>query len=468
MAVSNILALFKSTAGKTIIGVVTVGTASLGFISDILGLGSSDEGKTTVITVLVNTNTASDNTPIASTAVPTTTSTVPDDPANALEVLRASLSARASSGVLDVCGKQAVLLTSTGLRLFEWLDGQGWVDFSELVQPPTELSPIGMVVVDIPFDGTPELLVSFERSGTQPPLSGVLAVPSTAIGCGQGYTWQYFNLSNGAFSQLVPNLEPAAGVFISRDSTTGSLPSSYQWSQDRQYFQYQSTAVPIPQQTGSTVDSNTVRQFITEYGKFTTQSFNAMLQYVEPKSPAEQLVKFLLAGKRASRDAGYGEGSGFMVEQSGDDWKILFPGPATVVSDFTGESGKIRTFRMNEIGLENIIRYDDSTPLVSQQCTQSGVCLGIRGVQLGNRTTYIALEVDTSGAVARAKFASSWLTTGANRQRHVSSTNAVVNSPSISVWGLAYELAELPWGASLEIQITVNGITERVNLKIPS
>lgn len=468
MAARNILALFRSPVGRTIIGAITVGTASLGFISDILGLRSSEEAKTTVVTVLVDTNAAGSSTTTESVAAPTTTSTLPDDPANALEALRTSLSARTSSGVLDVCGKQAVLLTATGLRLFEWQEGRGWSDFSELVQPPTDLNPIGMVVVDIPRDGTPELLVSFERSGTQPPLSAVLAVPNTSIGCGQGYTWQYFSLSNGSFSQLVPNLEPAADVFTSRDSTTGAMPSRYQWNQERQYFQFQSDAVAVPQQTNPTVDSNVVRQFITEYGKFTTQSFNTMLQYVEPGSPAEQLVKFLLAGKQAGRDAGYGEGSGFMVEPSGNDWRILFPGPATVVSDFTGENGKIRTFRMNEIELNNLIRYDDNPTLVSRQCTQSGVCLGIRGVQLGNRTTYIALEVDTSGAVARAKFSSSWLTTGANRQRHLSSTNAIVNSPNTSVWSLAYELAELPWGASLEVQISVNGTTERVTLRVPS
>lgn len=467
MAARNILALFSSTAGKTVIGVITVGTASLGFISDILGLRSSDEAKTTVVTVLVDTNAAGSSTTTQSVATPTTTSTLPDDPANALEALRTSLSARASSGVLDVCGKQAVLLTATGLRLFEWQEGRGWSDFSELVQPPTDLNPIGMVVVDIPRDGTPELLVSFERSGTQPPLSAVLAVPNTSIGCGQGYTWQYFSLSNGSFSQLVPNLEPAADVFTSRDSTTGAMPARYQWSQERQYFQYQSEIVTVPQQAGSKVDPNVVRQFIAEYGKFTTQSFTTMLQYVEPGSPAEYLVKFLLAGKRAGRDAGYGEGSGFAVEPSGDDWRILFPGPATVLSDFTGDNERIRTFRMNEIELENLIRYDDNTTL-SRQCTQSGVCLGIRGVQLGNRTTYVALEIDTSGALARAKFASSWLTTGSNRQRHLSSTNALVNSPNVSVWSLAYELAELPWGATLEVQVSINGTTERVALRVPS
>jgi hypothetical protein len=123
---------------------------------------------------------------------------------------------------------------------------------------------------------------------------------------------------------------------------------------------------------------------------------------------------------------------------------------------------------MNEIELANLIRFDDSNPLATRQCTVSGVCVGIRGVQLGNRTTYVALEIDASAAVVRAKFSGSSLTTGANRQRHLSSTSAVVNSPRVSIWSLAYELAELPWGATLEVQLSINGATERVTLQIPS
>jgi hypothetical protein len=402
--------------------------------------------------------------------VSTTTSVVgsSEDPVSALDMLRTSLAARASSGVLDVCGKQAVLLTSTGLRLFKWLDATGWSDFSELVTPPTELLPVGMVVVDVPRDGIPDLLVTFERTGTDPPFSGVLAVPSTSIGCGQGYSWQYFSLPDGSFSRLVSSLEPSSSEFISRGSITAVNPARYQWSQERQYFQFQSESIANPSGEGSPFSETVIQNFMTEYGKFTTTSFETMLQYVEPNSPAEHLVKFLLSGKRASRGAGYGEGSGFKVEPAGKDWRILFPGPATIYSDFVGVNDKIATFRMNEIELENLIRYDDNSPLSSRQCTSSGVCIGVRGVQLGNRTTYVALEVDTSATVARAKFGGAWLTTGANRQRHLSSTNAIVNSPSISVWSLAFELAELPWGATLELQVSVNGMTERVTLSIPS
>ena len=468
MAVRTFFSLFKSTTAKAVIGAVTVGTASLGFISDILGLRSSDEATTTVITVLVNSSDGNIPGQTQQTVAPSTTTTTPDNPESALEALRTSLAARASSGVLNSCSKQAMLLTSSGLRLFEWIEGRGWTDFSELVQPPTNLSPVGMVVVDIPRDGIPDLLVSFERTGTQPPLSGVLGIPNTAIGCGQGYSWQYFNLSDGSFSQLVPNLEPASDGFTSRDVTSGSNLTRYAWSQDRQYFQVQGQATSTPALPGSTADSAVVRQFMTEYGRFSTQSFTAMLQLVEPGSPAEQLVKFLLAGKRAGRDAGYGEGSGFPIESTGEAWRILFPGVATVLSDFVGDSYRIGSFRMNEIEVDKLIRYDDSNPMLSRQCTQSGVCVGIRGVQLGSRTTYVALEIDTSQTTARAKFANSWLTTGSSRQRHLSSTNALVNSPNSSVWSVAYELSELPWGASLEVQLAVNGVTERVTLRIPS
>jgi len=463
------LRLFRSTAVKAVVGVITVATAGIGFVSDILGLRSPNEVEPTVMTVLVTVEPSNERQPSEDVEepAPTTTAAV-DDPIAALETLRTTLAARASSGVLDVCGKQALLLTATGLRLFEWQEGTGWSDFSELVSPPTNLRPVGMVVVDVPSDGIPDLLVTFERTGTDPPLSGVLGVPNTSIGCGQGYSWQFFSRSDGSFSQLVPNLEPALGDLLSRDLTTSSSPSRYRWSQERQYFQFQSDTVSTTPQAGSTVDPIVVRNFITEYGKFTTASFTNMLQFVEPDSPAENLIKFLLAGKVAGRDAGYGEGSGFAVEDVEGDWRILFPGPATVVSDFTGENGKIRSFRMNEIELENLIRFDNSNPLASRQCTASGVCVGIRGVQLGNRTTYVALEIDTSTAVARAKFSGSSLTTGANRQRHLSSTNALVSSPRVSIWSLAYELAELPWGATLEVQLSVNGTTERVILKIPS
>jgi len=465
----SLVSFFRSPFGKAIVGAITIATAGIGFISDILGLRSSDEAEPTVVTVLVTVEPSgkqksSEN---DEESVPTTTTAI-DDPAAALEVLRTTLVARASSGVLEVCGKKAVLLTSTGLKLYEWQVGTGWTDFSELVTPPTSLLPVGMVVVDVPRDGIPDLLVTFERTGADPPLSGVLGVPNTSIGCGQGYSWQYFSRSDGSFSQLVPNLEPLSGDFVSRDQMAAATPTRYLWNRERQYFQVRSDSPAVDTPQGSNVDSTVIANFMREYGKFTTASFTNMLQLVEPGSPAEQLVKFLLSGKIAGRDAGYGEGSGFVVEEVGGDWRILFPGPATVVSDFTGQNGKIRSFRMNEIELANLIRFDDSNPLVSRQCTASGVCVGIRGVQLGNRTTYVALEIDTSAAVVRAKFSGSSLTTGANRQRHLSSTNAVVNSPRVSIWSLAFELAELPWGATLEVQLSVNGTTERVTLRVPS
>jgi hypothetical protein len=468
----------RSTAAKTLIGIVTIGTASIGFVSDILGLRDSKESEPTVITVLVESESDTENDATtdeinagtyAQSPLSTTTSvgSFSQDPETALDLLRTVLAARASSGVLDVCGKQAVLLTATGLRLFKWIDGTSWSDFSELVMPPTDLLPVGMFVVDVPRDGIPDLLVTFERTGTDSPPSGVLAVPSTSIGCGQGYSWQYFSLPDGSFSRLVPGLEPSSSEFISRGTVSGIKTVRYQWSQEKQYFQFQSDSVANPGGEGSPVSEEVIRTFMTEYGKFTTSSFETMLQYVRPNSPAEQLVKFLLSGKRASRGAGYGEGSGFTVEPVGEDWRILFPGSATEYSNFVGENDKISTFRMNEIELENLIRYDDSNPVLSRQCTSSGACIGIRGVQLGNRTTYVALEIDTSAMIGRAKFGTSWLTTGANRQRHLSSTNAIVNSPNVSTWSIAYELAELPWGATLEVQVSVNGMTERVTLTVP-
>ena len=368
-----------------------------------------------------------------------------------------------------MCGTRAFVLTSTNLRMFEWLEGQGWKDFSGLVQAPTELRPIGMAVIDVPTDGIPDILISFERLGSNEPLNGVLSVPDGAIGCGQGYSWQYFNKSDGSFAQLVPRLEPTDNGFTSKESAGVVESVAYRWSAERDYFQVQTPLVSTtPEASNSAADPAVVRLFVTEYGKFTTQSFNSMLQLVEANSPAEQLTRFLLAGKQASRDAGYGEGSGFPVQPDGENWRISFPGLTTVLSDFRGENGTITSFRMNEIELDKLVRFDASTVMLSRRCTTSGVCVGIRGVQLGSRTTYVALEVDTSAMVGRTKFISSWLTTGASRQRHLSATISLASSPRIVIWGLAYELAELPWGASLEIELSINGSAERLTLNLPS
>ncbi len=443
----------------------------IGFVSDILGLRSEESKVPTVITVLVESQarTQGDGDESSPTTSPPATTISSSDPASQLEVLRTDLAARASSGVLEVCGTRAFLLTSVELRMFEWIDGQGWKDFSDLVRPPTDLTPVGMAVIDVPNDGVPDILVSFGRVGSNEPLSGVLGVPDGAIGCGQGYSWQYFNRFDGSFSQLVPTLEPTGDGFVSNEAGSAASTVTYRWSAERDYFQFQSPLVSEALESSSNAaDPLVIRQFVTEYGTFTTRSFNAMLQLVEANSPAESLIRFLLAGKQASRDAGYGEGSGFPVQPDGANWRILFPGPSTLLSHFTGERGTIRTFRMNEIELDNLIRFDTTTAMTSRRCTAGGVCFGVRGVQLGNRTTYIALEVDTSAAIGRVKFSNSWLTTGASRQRHLSSTNSVVNSPRVSIWGLAYELAELPWGASLEIEFSFNGVTERVSLVLPS
>lgn len=467
---SLLMRLLKSPLAKTVVAIATVGTAVVGFVSDILGLRSEDTQAPTVITVLVETT--EDSTQETTTSSTTSTSVAPAtfiSPQTALEELRTELSARATSGVLEVCGTRAFLLTSTELRMFEWLDDQGWKDFSALVQPPTELKPIGLVVIDVPKDGIPDILISFERLGSSEPLNGVLSVPNGAIGCGQGYSWQYFSKADGSFAQLVPRLEPSGNGFVSKELVGETNSVTYLWSSERDYFQVQSPLVSTtPETSTSTADPTVVRQFVTEYGKFTTQSFNSMLQMVEANSPAEQLTRFLLAGKQASRDAGYGEGSGFPTQPDGDNWRIFFPGLSTVLSDFRGENGKIKTFRMNEIELDKLIRFDASTLMLTRRCTNSGVCVGIRGVQLGNRTTYVAIEVDTSAMVGRVKFTNSWLTTGASRQRHISATLSLANSPRIVTWGTAYELAELPWGASLEIELSINGSAERLTLNLPS
>jgi len=465
------LSIFKNPLAKTLIAVATVGTAVIGFISDILGLRTDESKPPTVITVLVESQERLriDNGETTQTTSVTTTTAPSNDPALELEVLRTELAARASSGVLEVCGTRAFLLTSNELRMFEWIDGQGWKDFSDLVRPPTDLTPVGMAVIDVPNDGVPDILISFGRVGTNEPLSGVLGVPNDAIGCGQGYSWQYFNRSDGSFSQLVPALEPKGDGFTSKEASSATSSVAYRWSAERDYFQFQSPLLSAsPESPSNAADPQVVRQFVTEYGKFTTQSFSAMLPLAEPNSPAESLIRFLLAGKQASRDAGYGEGSGFPIQPDGTNWRILFPGPSTLLSNFIGERGTIRTFRMNEIELDKLVRFDPTAGMNSRRCTSGGVCVGVRGVQLGNRTTYIALEVDTSAAMGRVKFSNSWLTTGASRQRHLSSTNSMVNSPRVSIWGLAYELAELPWGAALEIEFSVNGMRENLSLTLPS
>ena len=95
--------LLKSNVIRTIASVVAVGAASIGFVSDILGLRGDDDESATVVTVLVNEST----TPTNFTVDPTTTSVIGStDPQVSLEQLRASLVARASSGILDGCGQQ--------------------------------------------------------------------------------------------------------------------------------------------------------------------------------------------------------------------------------------------------------------------------------------------------------------------------------------------------------------------------
>lgn len=465
---NRITGIVRGKLIRVTVGVLTVATAGVGLVADILGLRSSGGDSPAVVATTDVSQPRVVLEDLKPEATTTTTTMIQESrsPVGLLAELQTELSARASSGVLEVCDTEAFLLTSNELLLFKWFDEKGWVDFSDLVRPPTALLPVGLAVVDIPRDGRPDIVVVFERSGSSPQLSGVLSVPNTATGCGQGYSWSFFGQPDGSFSQLVPNLETTSDGFLSRATSITLV--EFRWNKELQYFQHVGS-----QTIGSVIDDllgdpEIERQFAYLYGRFSTESFTAMLQLVEPNSPAERFILFLLDGKRAGRDAGFREGTGYPVSRVGEAWRIEFVGTPTLLTNFLGSQGKIRSFSMNEVPLEQLIRYQANAPIVSRECSESGVCLSVRGVQLGNRSTYIALEVDASATVASAKLTNAWLATGSIRQRQRSSTSGLVRSPRKSIWGLTFELSELPWGSSLEVQISVNGESERVFLQIPS
>lgn len=457
--------LFKSNIVRTIASIVAVGTASVGFLSDVLGLRGSDEKDASVITILVNDTAVSTTSIITST---TSTSNSSTDPQAALEQLRASLVARASSGILDGCGQHALLLTPTGLKFYEWTNNT-WTDFSQSLQVPTLATPTGLLVVDSPRDGVSEVLVTFDRLGNSPPSGGVLGASPGTLGCGTGYTWRYFAGGDGSYSRVAPNLRALPNSVLTSRGLSDIEQVELEWDYLNEI--YSITQAQTTQTTVSVVDSaspEVVARFMTAYSQFTSGSFASMLYDVAPGSPAESLVQFLLRGKQISINAGYGEGSGWQLENNNSNYRILFPGGGTTFDAFTGSDGKITSFNLNGISLINLIRLDRSPTATARGCSVSGICVGVRGVQLGVRTTYLLLEVDSSQTSKVVKFIEASLTTSTNTSRHLSGTTPASRKSATTGWSLGFPLSELPWNGSLELTISVGDIQERITITLPN
>ena len=452
--------LIKSPLVRLLLGAMTVVAAGIGFVSDLMGLrDSSDVVSTTVAAVLVSESTSAPTLPASST-------TLPLNPEQGLEKLRISLAARSSTGVLDVCGQTAFLLTNDGLRYFEYTNDDGWIELNNYVSSPTETKPIGLLVVKNAPEGKAQVLVVFERSGSSDPLSGVLGVPTNAIGCGAGFGWRYFNHPDGSLSKLVPSLNPSASGFTSSEKTSTTSETSYVWNGDKDVYLPVVSAVSTEISTSGVVGTQITQQFIENYAQFSSASFMRMLTFVEPGSPAEQLVKFLLVGKRASKDAGYGEGSGFLYNSNAGVYRIEFPNGGSEFSNFVGTPDLISGFSLNGLELEKLIRLDYSEPISSRRCSPSGVCVGLRGVQLGIRTTYAAIEVESLNANTEVKFVNAWLVTGTGRQRNLASTNSKLGIRTSKTWSASFALSDLPWGGTIEVEYTVAGVREIATLQV--
>lgn len=457
--------LLKSNVIRTIASVVAVGAASIGFVSDILGLRGDDDKSATVVTVLVNESTTPTNFAVDST---TTTLIGSTDPQVSLEQLRASLVARASSGILDGCGQHALLLTSTGLKFYEWTNNT-WTDFSQNLQVPTLATPTGLLTIDSPSDGVPEVLVTFDRLGNSPPSGGIFGVSPGTLGCGTGYTWRYFAGGDGSYSRVASNLRALPNNVLTSRGLSDVEPVELEWDELNEIYSVaQAQITETTTNVAETVSPEVIARFMTAYSQFTSSSFASMLYDVTPGSPAESLVQFLLRGKQISASAGYGEGSGWQLENSGSSYRILFPGGGTTFDAFTGVDGKISSFNLNGISLSKLIRLDRSTTAAARGCSVSGICVSIRGVQLGVRTTYLLLEVDSSQTSKVVKFIEASLTTSVNKSRHLSGTTPALRKSTLTSWSLAFALSELPWNGSLELTISVGDIQEKIAITLPN
>lgn len=455
---AELIEFFRSKSLRTAFGVIGVVAAGIGLISDVLGLRSGEPSQTVVVTVPVS----------VGSSVTAPSETVPgdsSDPQVALEKLRVDLAAKASSGLIDKCGLHAVLATRDGVRIYEWIDS-AWVEFTNALEQVTSAPPLGIQSIESAQEDAQLLLVSFDRSGSDSPAGGVLALGET--GCESGFTWRYFSELDGSFTTVLRNLRVGPdGQLISSGTEGPSV--EFRWDDVNRYYTIKSsTGEGSNNDTVSEVPSEITSEFIANYAKFTMQSFSSMLKMTEPGSPAERLVKFLLIGKQISRAAGHGEGAGFGLLREGDGYRIMTPGGGTFFDSFVGLNGQISGFRVNSIDLDRLIRLDETGGLSTKGCSISDVCVRVRGVHLGARSAYFAVEVDGSQTLREVKFMEASLETAAGSQRQVSATTPVVKSRPEGLWSLAFSLSDLPWGGRLTVALRIGNSIERVDLVIAS
>lgn len=453
-----LIEFFRSKALRTAFGVVGVVVAAIGLISDVLGLRGGEPSQTVVVTVPVSVEpTESALSEIALGDI--------SDPQVALEKLRVDLSARASSGLIEECGLHAVLATRDGVRTYEWVDS-AWVEFSDALEKVTSAPPLGIQSIESAQGDARLLFVSFDRSGSDPPSGGVLALGET--GCESGFTWRYFSELDGSFTTVLRNLRITSGGQLTSSGIEGR-PVEFRWDEVGRYYAIKSSTNDESNDDGlPEVSSENASEFIANYARFTAQSFSSMLDMTEPGSPAERLVKFLLIGKQISRAAGHGEGSGFELIREGDGYRILTPGGGTFFDSFVGSNGLISGFRINSIDLDRLIRLDEGGSLSTKSCSSSGVCVRVRGVHLGARSAYFAVEVDSSQSSREVKFMEASLETPAGSQRQISATTPVVKGRPDGMWSIAFSLSDLPWGGRLSVALRIGNMTERVDMYIAS
>lgn len=451
--------LFRGRSFRRLAGIAGLVVAGVGLVSDVLGLRGNDAPETVVITI-----------PITSERSQAVDTTVVEqqgsgDPEVALEELRLKLAARSSSGLIDECGLHAVLATISGVRVYEW-NGTEWQDFSNSLEVTTSAAPIGIQLLAATEASGRDVMVTFDRDGTRPPSGGVVTLGSD--GCDVGFVWKFFAKSDGSFSRTVENLRALEdGGFES--TTKDGQRVKYVWDDtNRLYAISASGESSVPVDPGVAVQPEVVTNFVENYSRFSTDSFETMLRLTERGSPAEKLVQFLLLGKRISRDAGYGEGSGFEFVRESNGYRIMAPGGGTLLTGFSGSGGLIGTFNFNSIPLERLIRIDGGTVPTQRKCSTSGVCIGVRGIQLASRTVYFALEVDGSQTMREVKLREAFLESTAGSQRHIGATTPQVSRRPDALWSLAFPLSDLPWGGRLTVVLNVGGVPERLEISLDS